>query len=151
MDATYVYWADSDSVKRVPIAGGIATPLVSNISSPGLMSVDSTNLYYIDVSGALFRLPLGGTIPTRLMDSGQALTYVAFGPTTFYWSNGTTINSIPLTGGAVGTASASPVKLLYTAPAEHRVRGLSVRANSLYWVDFPTQTTSQYFMKLTPN
>jgi len=148
VDGTYVYWADSSSVKRVPIAGGTATTLVPGVGSPGFLSVDSTNLYWTGVSNGLYRLPLAGTTSTQLMNSGATLTYPAIGPTTFYWATGTTISSISLTGGAVGTASASPVKVLYTAPANHAIVTLAVLGNSLYWID---SGGGPSLMKLTPN
>jgi hypothetical protein len=147
VDATYVYWADSSTVKRVPIAGGAASTLVSNVGSPGFLAVDATNLYWTGVSSALFRLPLGTSTSTTLMNSGATLSYAAVGPSTFYWSTGTTINSISLTGGAVGSSSASPVKLLYTTPPNHSMVTLGVQGRSLYWVDSTTGT----LWKMTPN
>lgn len=148
VDATYVYWADTSTVKRVPIAGGSVTTLVSGVGSPSFLAVDSTNLYYTAVSNSLFRQPLASTTSTTLMNS-TTMTYTASGPSTFYWSDGTTIKSISLTGGAVGTASASPIKVLYTAATGHGVAALAVFGNSVYWID--PQNGLPGLSKLTPN
>jgi hypothetical protein len=104
------------------------------------------------VSNALFRLPLAGATSTALMSSQGKFIYTAFGPTTFYWSDGTMISSISLTGGAVSTASASPIKTLYKAPANHSLVTIGVFGNALYWLELP-DSSGQYpvLMKLTPN
>ncbi len=147
VDATYVYWADSTSVLRVPIAGGSATTLVSGVGSPGFLSVDASDLYWTGVSAALYRLPLGSTTSTELLGSQGTYEYPAIGPSTFYWSTGSQINAISLKGGAVGTGTASPVRVLYTAPGSDVLFGLGVVGNSLYWVD----ETKGALMKITPN
>jgi len=147
VDATYVYWADASTVMRVPIAGGSATTLVSGVGSPGFLSVDASNLYWTGVSAALYRLPLGSSISTNLLGSQGTFKYPAIGATTFYWSTGSQINAISLTGGAVGSSTASPVRVLYTAPANDVLFGLGVVGNSLYWID----ETHGTLMKLTPN
>ena len=150
IDATYVYWADSNSVKRVPIATGTMTTLVSGLGSPGPLSVDSANLYYTGASNALFRLPLGTTTSTQLMNGGATFALTAFGPNTFYWADKKTINSISLVGGAVGTASVSPVKVLYTVPTGQSITALGVSGRSLYWVAV-SSNSNPVLMKLTPN
>jgi hypothetical protein len=150
VDSTYVYWGDASSVRRIHLTGGSADTLVSGIGSPGFLSVDATNLYYTAVSAALYRLPLGTTTPTELLPSQGTFKYPAIGPKTFYWSTGTVIHAVALTGGAWGTSTASPIRTLYTAPSGDTLVGLGVVGNSLYFVDFGNSGPIN-LMKLTPN
>jgi len=144
-----VYWADNGAVKRVPIATGAVTTLANGLGSPGPLSVDSANLYYTGQSNALFRLPHGSATTTKLMNGGATFAFTAFGPNTFYWTDKSTINSISLSGGAVGTATANPIKVLYTAPTGQFIYTLGVSGRSLYWVE--SGKTLPILMKLTPN
>jgi hypothetical protein len=58
IDATSVYWIDSASVKKVPIAGGAPMTLVSSPgASPIAIAVDATSLYWTDDSDGLYRVP----------------------------------------------------------------------------------------------
>jgi hypothetical protein len=99
------------------------------------------------VSGALYRIPTGTKTPTTLMNSQGQPKYAAFGPKAFYWSDGTTIKAISLSGGAYNTPTASPIRTLYTVPSGTTIFGVGVLGNSVYWLD----TSAFNLMKVTPN
>jgi hypothetical protein len=146
VNATSVYWSDGTLIRRVPIAGGTADTFVSG-TSPAALSVDGSNVYWTTANGNLYRQALESTSAIRLMQGPEGFKYLAFGPATLYWSDGTHIKAVSLAGGAVGTDSVSLPRTLYTAPSSANLFGLAVWGNSLYWVDLDTRS----LMKLTPN
>ncbi|HET6411274.1 MAG TPA: hypothetical protein VFG53_04395 [Anaeromyxobacter sp.] len=48
MDSTYVYWAEAQAVKKVPLDGGAVTTLVTGLSGVTNVLVDSSNIYWGD-------------------------------------------------------------------------------------------------------
>jgi hypothetical protein len=72
VDATSIYWADnSDStIHRIAKSAGSDTVLYDagdmQISQPGDIAVDTSFAYVTDVTGAVFREPIGGGSPVRM-------------------------------------------------------------------------------------
>ena len=90
-------------IKRVPLAGGGATTLVtspSNIGSRDLVN-DGAFLYWADAR-AVRRMPIGGGTPMVLV-SGTTFSRVAVDPAKVFYSAGNTIQAVPKTGGTPTT------------------------------------------------
>jgi hypothetical protein len=53
VDETYVYWTDStDTVSKVPIAGGEPTPIATGQKSPFGIAADAKYVYWTNVGTA---------------------------------------------------------------------------------------------------
>jgi hypothetical protein len=102
VDPTSLYFTASTFVEKAPLAGGAATTLFSgtpSIDAPGGLLVDSSNLYFVDGSGAgtavrILALPLGGGTPTTLA-AGQTLAGFALSATDVYWITSSAILRVP--------------------------------------------------------
>ncbi len=149
VDSTYIYWGDSMAIKRMPIVGGTVSTLDSSLFQPFLLRVDASNMYWME-QNQLYRTSLAGGGDILLVNLSPAPTYKAIGPTAFYWSDGTVIKSVALTGGAVGSPTVSPVKTLYTSPANSNVGPMAVQGNALYWIN-SSVSNGFTLWKLTPN
>jgi hypothetical protein len=65
VDADHLYWTDfwESSVKRVPVAGGLVTAVISGEAAPAGIALDATNVYwaragsYNRAEGAIRKLP----------------------------------------------------------------------------------------------
>lgn len=72
VDATYVYWADSydNTIHRIAKSGGSDSVLYDagdmTIDQPGAVAVDNAFAYVTDVTGSVFKEPIGGGSPVKM-------------------------------------------------------------------------------------
>ncbi|CAN5452251.1 hypothetical protein BH09MYX1_BH09MYX1_57920 [soil metagenome] len=88
VDAQSVYWADSDSVSSVPLAGGATTTLAADFGVYHA-TVDATSVYWA-AGGQVKKAPRGGgaaTIVANCMPSGCAPLELALDATNVYWTS----------------------------------------------------------------
>jgi hypothetical protein len=133
IDSTDAYWfgPDDGTIKKVPLAGGSAVAVLSNLSNdPIEIAVDATNIYWTN-GGSIHDVPLGGgmnkTLATdsTLTDQYQTQCLAVSSAGIF----ATTANSIlmfPLAGGAATTLASGQMPLAITADA-----------TSVYWTNAP--------------
>lgn len=86
-DGTYLFWADVNGLRRMPIGGGAVTTLVTraNIQSVGL---DATSVY-IAAGNTIYSVPkTGGALTWRGNGLGtlKSMHVMPGSPTTLYWS-----------------------------------------------------------------
>jgi outer membrane protein assembly factor BamB len=109
VDSTRVYWSVPNfasggmnaTIMSIPLAGGAATTLASNLDSPELVVAGPSNVYWTALGpAAVESVPLdGGSVATIARDPlGGA--GVAIDATDLYWSTGAGIFRAPLAGGA---------------------------------------------------
>lgn len=99
---------------------------------PFSIVIDGSNVYFThDSGGGLFRAPLGGG-PATMLVSGVARAALAISGSTLYFEQGTSINRIAVTGGAVSTF----------ANAACTVSALVATGDTLYWA-CPTTVVKQ--------
>ncbi|HEY8076511.1 MAG TPA: hypothetical protein VIF62_20445, partial [Labilithrix sp.] len=86
LDATNVYWAESDLsdvlppvIMTAPKAGGTATPVATIAThDPGELALDATGVYWLDdQTQALMRAPKSGGAPAVVI--GDQVTATKFG------------------------------------------------------------------------
>jgi hypothetical protein len=93
VDATYVYWVDdTNSLKKVPIAGGTPVVLATFPTSLYLTSLAVSGAAYVatsDISGpnsAIVRVPLGGGTPVTLVSLTQSVSQVVGRGSAIYYT-----------------------------------------------------------------
>lgn len=117
-------------IKRIPLAGGTAVVLATLSTQIGARDLvtDGSFLYWADAAG-LRRMSLGGGTVTTLA-GGTNLLRVGLDANQVYYSAGTTINSVPKSGGAITqqVVASSAVKSLYVQPA-------AAAGTVIYWAE----------------
>lgn len=87
MDTTSVYWANGDSVMKVPLGGGVATTLASEQGGVQRIAVDATNVYWTSADGAVRKVPIGGGPATTLSSlPGAVPVGIAVDASSVYWT-----------------------------------------------------------------
>jgi hypothetical protein len=156
VDATSVYWADSNgpgTVAKVGLGGGPLTVLATNSSSASGLVVNGTYVYWVNLGiflvepGSIMRVPLGGGTPETLagLDHPRGIAidatnaYVTTGGDSQYSAG--TIVELPLAGGAITTLAGG-----LDGPS-----GIAVDATSVYWTNAGSSGTpgGGSVMKLT--
>jgi hypothetical protein len=77
----------SNSLMKLPLAGGTAIKLASDTSSILSVAVDATSVYWV-TGPALKKMPIGGGTPTVLANAGastEGAMGVAVDATSVYW------------------------------------------------------------------
>jgi hypothetical protein len=142
IDATHVYWTSWDaanpaspgSVAKVPLYGGVATTLASNLPEPMFIALGATAVFWTcpsSISTGIMMVPMTGGAPT-LLASSDAPGGVACDGRNVYWTSESAtpygssplIDSIPVAGG-------SPKSLLSSFFA-NPLGGIAVDATSIY-------------------
>jgi len=149
VDSTSVYWTNCNpvrnsdgsvinngSVMKVPIGGGSLTTLFSDLSCPGNIAVDTTNVYWtelLDGSSSYGSPPPSCQIMKVSLDGGDPIVLVT-GPcgqglavdgTNVYWADGPLLMKISVDGGEQTTL----------ASWSYNVDMVAVDSESLYWTD----------------
>ncbi len=134
VDATTVYWSDpgAKSVSSIPIAGGTATTLATNLTSPVHLQHDATSLYWGLTSDVVATIPLGGGTPVTLQTSnGTILTALAVDATHVFHTEDYTVAAdcsvvvVPKAGGTRVT--------LASGGAWNHPTGLAVNGGTVFW------------------
>ncbi len=119
LDATYVYFTQPNAgrVMRVPIAGGPAEPLASQIDSPLHLAIDGANLYWTGgkTVGNIMKLPLhdGATATTLLTGLGRPRAIAVDGGFVFWTDFADGSVQRATTGDGDGGATPSAMRLTY--------------------------------------
>jgi hypothetical protein len=84
MTATHLYWTSGSNLLRVPRTGGSSSIVHDSVAAyPGVLAVDSGDIYWADRDGWLKRAPVEGGTPTLLAEfsaeSLEARRGAAFG------------------------------------------------------------------------
>ncbi|HEX3344858.1 MAG TPA: hypothetical protein VHS09_09815 [Polyangiaceae bacterium] len=140
-----VYWATQGDtspspdgqVMRVPAAGGASSVVVKD-QLPVALTADATHLYWTDDhSGAVWRAPLAGGVPSQL-GVGLGFGGVEVGSiavdasSVYFYSTQQGIQSVPLSGGP----TTSPTQLLQIDSAHgDSLYGLAASGGRIYWSD----------------
>jgi hypothetical protein len=139
IDSTYVYWAGSTTIQKVPIAGGSKTILAKNLTLAGVfqqpcVAVNASGVY-ASTATAILSVPLAGGTPTTLA-SNQNPNAITADATNVYWTNlpqgsqpgGSTVMKVAATGGG------TPVTLV-TLTGSAVPAGIAVDATNVYWIE----------------
>ncbi len=122
VDATNVYFTEDilHQVGKVSIRGGAVTTLASDQDLATGIAVDARNVYWTNEvgGGSVLSLPLGGGTPETLVSGRSGPSCVAVEGTNVYFSD-TSVNAVPIGGGAVVTLSASGSPLSVAVDAEN--------------------------------
>ncbi len=123
------YFAGPGRILKVPLDGGPATTLVSNLQQPAGIALDTSNIYLTDLNaGTVLRAPLQGGTPITLAsgqsDPGPILVDDRF----VYWAtlNDGLLMRVELDGG-------TPQTLFNTMTSS--VTAIALNGNYLYWTD----------------
>jgi hypothetical protein len=138
VNATDVYWSDSNGVYAVPICGGATTTIVYEPSAPGPvgsgLALDATSVYW-DTTTAVVRAPLGGGTTTTLatLPSSPGGPIATDGVTVFFVNGG--LQAVPVTGG--------PVTAL--TPFQAQPMEIAIDATNVYFTgEGPSQASPAY-------
>jgi hypothetical protein len=117
-------------VAKAPLAGGAVTTLASSLDSPTAIALHATNLYWTDgppFQGRIMTVPIAGGAPSPLATSlSPTPNALAVDGSQAYATTelGTTIVSVPLSGGTLRTLATNQ-----TGPT-----ALLLDGGFLYWV-----------------
>jgi hypothetical protein len=112
VNATDLYVADLQRIKRVPLAGGMPENVAATDESqaPASLAVDGSRVYWDStLQGSAYSAPLGGGPVTLLASAGAqsgpggSIRVGTDGKV--YWSAGANLLSAPLAGGAPGVVT----------------------------------------------
>jgi hypothetical protein len=144
-DETNVYWSDQDlmggSFVMAPVGGGTPTVVATDLTNPGAIAVDGTNVYYANSStlfGTKFwKMPRTGGAPVMFALSPDFGAYeITVDATDVYWAAYNEIGKAPLAGGAVTTV----------ASGQFGAMDIAVDATNVYWLN--SDSPDQAIMKL---
>jgi hypothetical protein len=140
VDATRVYWMNDDAVPNgtimaVPISGGtpatlasasLPTPsIVPSAGHPGGLAVDSTGVYWTNVTDKVLMVPPDGGVAVTLATGQEDPHAVVLDPSNVYWANLHEVVKLPKHGG--------PPVTLVSGVTE--VGTLEVDSSNIYWSD----------------
>jgi hypothetical protein len=134
LDATNVYLIVPGSLTALPLQGGAATILTTDVEEPTALTLDSTSLYWTDQAlGTVMQIPIQGGPVTTLASGQEFAAGVAVDATTVYWTQplAGAVMEAPLSGGTPTTLAQSP------SPSGNIV----VDASNVYWTDYGVSLT----------
>jgi len=127
-DSLSAYWVEnraSGSVVKASLNSGGEQVLAFNRPNPRALATDGINVYWIEGTGTILKVPVNGgaitTLATGLTGIGGGL---ATDGTNLFWTQGTSIVRMPVTGGVPTTLFSNRVGL---------TGRLAVDSTSLYW------------------
>jgi hypothetical protein len=132
VDASFVYWASlfGNAISKVPLDGGTPVTLVSGVAGAFGVTVDASAIYYSRIYAAtVWKAPLSGGSPTllaTLSTQGGGATGVAVDATHLYFGTYSSVEEMPLAGGAINTLASGQ-----DDPTE-----IVVDDAFLYWTNF---------------
>jgi virginiamycin B lyase len=103
VDGSHVYWGDGGAIARSNLNGGDPQPtLITTDTSPFVAAIttDGNYIYWVTYGTTIYRASLNGAGPTDLVPSaGPGLLSLTYADDTLYYGSGSTIYSVPATGG----------------------------------------------------
>lgn len=129
-----IYFSEDSAGKiwRMDADGSNRTEIASGLSFPRDLAVNSTHLFWVNISGSVFRSNLDGTgIVTLATVGGDFLQGIAVTDNYLYWTNATahSIQRANLDGTGVTNLVTSGLSIPY---------GIQATASFLYWADLGT-------------
>ena len=133
-DGTNVYWSDFDmqggAFVMAPVGGGTSMVLATDLTNPGDIALDATNVYFANSStlfGTKFwKVPQGGGTPVMVALAPDFAVYeIAVDATDIYWAAYSTIGKAPIAGGSVTTV----------ATGQKGALSIAVDATNVYWLN----------------
>ena len=101
LDASNLYWADANSIKTVPKAGGGYHDLASNLPSPVRLARVAANLYWLQTrccahgdTGSVWTIPTAGGTPVTLKAGLDSPSGMAADASNLFWIEGGPIGGI---------------------------------------------------------
>ena len=112
-------------IKRVPLTGGAAVVLATSPAAIGNRDLvtDGSSLYWADAGGIRKMAITGGTVQTLV--SGQTFAHLGLDGPVLYYSSGSSILTVPASGGASTTVISEPSPITAIYPPS--------TANGLVW------------------
>jgi len=102
--------------------------LASNQNTAGVLTIDTTNVYWTTADGFVRMVPIAGGITTNLASGQNSPFGIAVDATTVYWTNENIfgqVMSVPIAGG-------TPTVLADTQPTPFK---LTVSNGTIYWTN----------------
>ena len=133
---------ESASIVEIPVAGGSGTNLATNVATPTNLALDSSHLYFSDVTDSIDAVPLDGGAVSNLSPPGAGQTNgLAVAGGSVYWSTAlhpatsppptamdAMMQRVPVTGG-----TPQPVATGFDFV------GAAVDGAAVYWLDIFAQ------------
>ena len=151
VDATSVYWTDtqfisasvsSGSIKSVLKSGGTVTTIAAGatLSTPFSIAEHADSVYWTDtVAGTINTVLKTGGTPTALASNLSSPQFIAVDANNVYWteSGANTVSKVSIGGGAVTVLASGPTNPM----------GIAVDATNVYW----TERTGGFVKKIGIN
>ena len=147
VDMASLYFTDANegTVMKAPLSGGPPVALATGQVNPGFMTIDTTNVYWVNqgtavsdyADGAIMMVSINGGTPVTLASAQNYLSALAVDATNIYWASGGTsknnfadgaLLTLPLSGG-------TPVTL---ASKQIGPYGIAVDRTYIYWINLGT-------------
>jgi hypothetical protein len=133
IDSSNVYWfSGGTSVMTMPLGGGAQNAVTTGHGCYDV-TVIGGYIYCFDSSGIVLRVPIGGgvatTLATGLTAGANAIAGFAVDAANLYWMDGTSVWSLPITGGAPASIATGET-LIGVSPA--------LDATFVYWTTTAT-------------
>jgi hypothetical protein len=134
VDDTTIYWSDPglETVSSIPIAGGTATTLATNLYQPYFLQHDATSLYWGLNGDVIASIPLGGGTPFPLQASNNTgLTGLAVDATNVYHTEDYTV---PQDCSVVAVPKGGGMRVTLASGGNWNIpTGLAVSGGTVYW------------------
>lgn len=126
VNATSVYWATDNTIRKTSINGGAVTTFNNSPAGAWYIVLDATNAYWSTGNG-IMRAPLAGGMPSVLTLIPNWSSYgIAINGGFIFWTNDSahTVMKVPIIGGAA----------MQLAAVGGNAYGLDVDATNVYWL-----------------
>jgi hypothetical protein len=132
VDATAVYWANTNSVATVPLGGGTPSTFAQNQLNATGIALDANDIYIADPAppGAIYKMPLAGSSFVTLAAAPSDPWSIAIHGTSAFWLAGGSLVTVPVAGGTPTTLASS------TGASNDGVNMLALDSVNVYWIDF---------------
>jgi hypothetical protein len=152
LDAHVIYWPTGGvvdgAIESVPKVGGLPTTLLSGLSSPTNIAVDSGTLYWNEDYGALLRMPTASGLPVTVVSGQENLSSLFVGAARATWAaastdgNGSSVVTDLLSG------SGAPITLASGQPSSDGALAITADTVNVYWTTFGTGLSDGTIMSI---